>query len=111
GPGGRDGAGDHHERSDGGHVGGRYGRGGADERGRGAPRGVRRLRPPAGGAVSRLVPPVGAPASQLSTKQPSQKEQTRSTGGFSKARLGRMHDLMAAHGPPKATDKEQRGPA
>ena len=41
-----------------------------------APRCVRHLRPLAAGAVSRLVPPVGAPARQLSTKQPSQKEQT-----------------------------------
>src|SRR5213083_1025156 len=48
----------------------------------------------AAGAVSRLVPPVGAPARKLSTKQPSRKEQTMSTGGFSKAWLGRMHDVM-----------------
>src|SRR2546425_11156672 len=73
---GRGGAGDHHDRSDGRHVGGRYGRGGADERGRGAACCVRRLRPLAAGAVSRLVPPVGAPARRLSTKQASRKEQT-----------------------------------
>src|SRR6058998_3345723 len=64
-PTGRGGAGDHHDRCDGDHAGGRYGRGGADEPGRGAPRGVRRLRPLAAGAVSRLVSPVGAPAGQL----------------------------------------------
>jgi len=29
-----------------------------------------------------------------STKQPYRKERTMSTGGFSKARLGRMHDVM-----------------
>jgi len=31
---------------------------------------------------------------QAEYEQPSRKEQTMSTGGFSKARLGRMHDVM-----------------
>src|SRR2546425_622854 len=70
-PAGRRGAGNHHDRSDGGHVGGWYGGGGADERGRGAPRGVRGLRPLAAGAVSRLVSPVSAPARELSAKSRS----------------------------------------
>src|SRR6267143_2641826 len=61
-PAGRGGAGDHHDRSDDRHVGWRYGRGGATEPGRDAPRCVRRLRPLAAGAVSRLVPPGGTPA-------------------------------------------------
>src|SRR5712691_3531558 len=88
-PAGRGGAGDHHDRSDGRHVGGRYGRGGADERGRGAACCVRRLRPLAAGAVSPLVPPVGAPARQLSTKEASRKEQT-SVGASLKATLDRF---------------------
>ena len=37
---------------------------------------------------------LAALSRQLSTKQPSRKEETMSTGGFSKARLGRMHDVM-----------------
>src|SRR5439155_16088248 len=65
-PAGRDGAGDHHDRSDDRHVGWRYARGGADEPGRDAPRCVRRLWPLAAGPVSRLVPPGGTPARQLS---------------------------------------------
>ena len=59
-------------------------------------RSLLRSSPTVAGGWRRIAtcPAVGAPARKLSTKQPSRKEQTMSTGGFSKARLGRMHDVM-----------------
>jgi len=73
---------------------GRYGCGGADERE--SWRSLLRSSPTVAGGWRRIAtcPAVGAPARKLSTKQPSRKEQTMSTGGFSKTRLGRMHDVM-----------------
>jgi DoxX-like family len=65
---GRGGVGHHHDRSDGRHVVQRHGRGGADERDRGAPRCVRHIRPLGASAVPRLIPPVGAPAHLESTQ-------------------------------------------